>query len=733
MIDVESRDPRQRYWVQCTRPELEGKLGSTFALANGVLGMRGAHEECPSWGRPEFYVAGTYAGGSADLLGFHDPDHILTHPDRISPEALAKLDEDVIWTLPNLPFPVAVALSINNVPFSNVTSRILSNERVLEMDNAVMRRCMVFRDSNGRRTRIDSCRFVSMADRNLVCLRYVVKPLDHDLPVKVNGYLFRDVANTNGVELWEPGKEINETERRALECVTRESKIRVAVAQAQTLTEYEGKIYLDLFAAAGVMSIDDALEKASAAAGKGYEACVTRHKRAFHRERAAAKVEFDGNPDTVQGFNFSQMHLHLAVGPETHKVGVPIKGLTGHGYRFLNFWDMDFHMFPYYLMTKPLIAKKLLEYRYSQLDQYRRNAKRWGARGAQVPWETNTRGDEETAPWLCLQDREIHNSAEAAYMFMAYAEITGDDSVMLSMGAEFVLETARFYASRLRLDKDKDRFELRDVGCPDQYHTFADNNVFISLWAKWNLEAAITIFEDDQYAAACSKVGLRYSDVDLWREMVDKLYIIEPNNQGIIEEFDGYFALDRDMEGISETYCKHSQAVKQPDVLAATVAFEELYSEEIRRQNYEFYSARTRHGSSLSRPGMAYAAARCGLLDEALYNLHKSCRLDLDDVNLDTERGIHVSGGAVQWLAVVFGFGGLTPKGDGLYFNPRLPRQWSHLNFSVYWHFNRLTVKLTHQTIAFEAAGSNRGPIRVRVGNHNPLRLQPGAVYDMEY
>src|SRR5210317_2262974 len=82
-VNIEARDQRTTYWVQSTKQELEGKLGTTFSLSNGMLGIRGAHEECPPLGRPEFYVAGTYAAGPSDLLGFHDADHILSHPDRI--------------------------------------------------------------------------------------------------------------------------------------------------------------------------------------------------------------------------------------------------------------------------------------------------------------------------------------------------------------------------------------------------------------------------------------------------------------------------------------------------------------------------------------------------------------------------------------------------------------------------------------------------------------------------
>lgn len=125
------RDPRRQYWVQSTKPELEGKLGTTFTLSNGLLGLRGAHEECPSWGRPEFYVAGTYAGGPASLLGIHDPDHILTHPDRMTEEALKKMRPDVIWTLPNLPFPVGVRLTVGGVEFTHEKTKVLNGHTLV--------------------------------------------------------------------------------------------------------------------------------------------------------------------------------------------------------------------------------------------------------------------------------------------------------------------------------------------------------------------------------------------------------------------------------------------------------------------------------------------------------------------------------------------------------------------------------------------------------------------------
>jgi len=724
------RDSRRQYWVQCTKPALEGKLGSTFALSNGYLGLRGCHEEMPAWGRPEFYIAGTYAGGPPSLLGFHDPDHILTHPDRLAAvaEITRGMSEKSISTLPNFPNPIAVRMAAGGVPFDHDKSKVLSNERLLELDGAFLRRRLVFRDEQGRRTCVDSRRFVSFANRNLVCLQYQVTPLNHNADVVVSGCIKKDVTNPNGVVLWTESRSVDDGPLHGIECVTNDTRITVSIVQQSAVRREGESTVLELFAIAGEMGLDAAIARTRMAADRGFEQCMADHAGAFERETAGARVEFEGDAATVQGFNFSQMHLQMAFCPDTAaRVGVPIKGCTGHGYRFCNFWDLDFHMFRYYLMTRPRQARLLLEYRYGQLPAYRENARIWGAAGAQVPWEAQASGREETAPWLCLQDREIHISADAAYMFKLYDELTPDHDAMAAMGAEFIFETARFYASRIKWIAERGRFELPGIGCPDQYHTFADNNVFISLMARWNLEYAIGLTEDAQYGGTKAKIGLTPAEVDRWREITGNFYIIAPNADGIIEEFDGFFELSPDIDGICETFCRHSQAVKQPDVVAAFAYFEHLYPLEIRRKNWRFYADRTLHGSSLSLPGMAYGAARCGLNREALDYLQKSARMDLDDVNLDTERGVHVSAGAVQWYAVVFGFGGLTPTREYLHFRPNLPRQWERLSFTVHWQFQRLHVRLMPGAIQWEADGANDGPVMIRLLDEEPFDLPPGC------
>ncbi|OPZ84175.1 MAG: Kojibiose phosphorylase [bacterium ADurb.Bin429] len=332
-----------------------------------------------------------------------------------------------------------------------------------------------------------------------------------------------------------------------------------------------------------------------------------------------------------------------------------------------------------------------------------------------MPWETGITGEEETAPWLCLPEREIHISADVAYAVKLYDELTHDPSLLLDAGAEIVFETARFYASRVTWNAEADRYEIRDIGCPDQYHTFADNNVFISRMAKFNLAYAAELAGDARLAGVRAKIGLTDAEAAEFAAIAEKLYVIPPNTDGIIEECDGFFDLSTDLRGISESFCSHTQAVKQPDAVLLFLPFGDEYAEEVQRANWHFYAARTLHGSSLSLPGMALAAAGCGLLDEAVDYFQRSARMDLDDVNLNANLGVHLAGYAVLWETVVFGFGGLRATRDGLRFTPRLPRRWRKVTFALHWRGCRLTVTLAEGTLTICADAENARAVPVWV------------------
>ena len=91
--------------------------------------------------------------------------------------------------------------------------------------------------------------------------------------------------------------------------------------------------------------------------------------------------------------------------------------------------------------------------------------------------------------------------------------------------------------------------------------------------------------------------------------------------------------------------------------------------------------------------------------------------MDLDDVNLDTERGVHVSGGALEWGTIVHGFGGLDATAAGLSISPNLPRQWSRLAFTVHWHNQPVDIEITRAAVSVSVGTKQTCAVPIRVGD----------------
>jgi kojibiose phosphorylase len=720
---VEGIDPRICIRTETLSPVLERRLASQYALSNGCLGLRGTHEELPSWASPGFYLAGSYCPAPRELVPLHSLDHVLAHPERARPE-----QQDAyrtLNTLPNLPNPVAVRLQVGGQPVDLETAAVLSCERMLHMEEALLARRLVLRDAAGRLLVIDSERFVSWAHPHLLCFRYQVTPDDPRTPVNVQPFIDASVTNARGIRLFEVSAAREEAGGNLLCCRIADPSREIAIAQAYR-TIREGAVTVLEVAVAAYADDREAAERlARQALAEGYTAQRAAHLRAVSATAERNRCLPDADTLSSQGFRFGCLHMDMALPQDNPSVSVPIKGLTGEGYRFMVFWDTDFHLFPYYLLTAPGQARNLLLYRYRLLDAARENARYWGYRGAQVPWETASSGEEETAPWLCLQEREIHISADVAYAVKLYDDLTDDAAFLVEHGAEIVLETARFYASRVAWNAADGCYDLREIGCPDQYHTLADNNAFINRMAQWNLAYAAELAADARLRAVCAKIRLTEEEAREFSDIARQLRQMTPTAEGIIEEFPGFFQLSPDLRGISECNCRHTQAVKQPDVLLLFQPFGDDYPPDVLRANWRYYAARTLHGSSLSLPGMALAATRVGLIDEAADYFQRAARVDLDDIHFNTDLGVHLSSYGVLWQTAVFGFGGLTLHRDGLLIAPRLPESWRGIDYTIQWRGCRVRVKVTHQKLCVQAGAENPRAVPI-TAEGSSFALLPG-------
>ena len=61
-------------------------------------------------------------------------------------------------------------------------------------------------------------------------------------------------------------------------------------------------------------------------------------------------------------------------------------------------------------------------------------------------------------------------------------------------GAEILLETARFWASRAVAEADGKR-HIRHVIGPDEYHEDVDDNAFTNVMARWNIARGLEAIE----------------------------------------------------------------------------------------------------------------------------------------------------------------------------------------------------------------------------------------------
>jgi len=434
--------------------------------------------------------------------------------------------------------------------------------------------------------------------------------------------------------------------------------------------------------------------------------------------RTDVVIEGDDEAQIAMRFNLFQMLIAAPRHDDAARGGVNIgaKTLSGFGYRGHSFWDTEIFMLPLFTYTAPHIAKNLLNYRYQRLPAARMKARFNGWEGAMFPWESADTGEEVTPRWvphfadpakmvrIWTGDIEIHISADIAYAAHQYWQTTGDDAWFVEKGAELILDTAKFWASRAEWNAEAGRYEYNDVIGPDEYHEHVDNDFFTNRMAQWNLQTALDVLDWLKTHAAAKaaelvdRLDLTAERLGRWREVIEKVYLPVGEND-LIEQFEGYFqrkyvdlaALeprDRSAQVIFGIQgCNETQVLKQPDVLILFYLLRPHYSDEMVRVNYDYYTPRTDHtyGSSLGPSIQAIMACQVGQPDDAYEHFIRAARADLRDVRGNAGDGIHAASAGGMWQAVVFGFAGLRLTPDGWTVNPRLPKGWKRVAFRFYY------------------------------------------------
>ena len=364
-------------------------------------------------------------------------------------------------------------------------------------------------------------------------------------------------------------------------------------------------------------------------------------------------------------------------------------------------------------------------YRFHTLPGARAKAAHFGFKGALYAWESADTGEETTPERVVGSDgalvdiltgkMEHHISADVAYAVWQYWRFTGDDDFLLSAGAEILLETARFWASRAVAEADGKR-HIRHVIGPDEYHEDVDDNAFTNVMARWNIARGLEVMDllrarwHDHAAALREKLALDDDELADWRDAIARIVTGLDPATGIYEEFAGFHALrplelagyaDRKVPidvVIGRELTQRSQVVKQADVVALIALLPEEFPGTTAETNFRYYEPRCAHGSSLSTGMHALVAARLGDADMALRYLRATAATDLD-LDPNSAGGVHIAGMGALWQAVILGFGGLDLMGDSLGIDPRLPPQWRNLSFRVCWRGRLVAIRIADRTV----------------------------------
>ena len=453
----------------------------------------------------------------------------------------------------------------------------------------------------------------------------------------------------------------------------------------------------------------EALDGASAA---GFDRLLQRHRRAWARRWEDADIKVEGDDELQLAVRLAMFHMMASVS-DTGEAAVGARGLTGTGYRGHVFWDADTFVLPFLAATHPAAARAMFEYRLRRLPAAMEAALTEDSAGARFPWESARTGGDVTP--TSARDRagrvipirtgqlEVHIVADVAWAACCYVDWSGDEEFAHGPGRQILVETARYWASRIRLLKDGSAHIYGVIG-PDEYHESVDDNAYTNVMARWNLRRAA---ESD---------GIDDEERRRWVELANALVDGYDPETGIYEQFSGFAKLEpliieevaprRPIAAdvlLGAERVAGAQVIKQADVLL----LHHLVPDEVVAgslgPNLRFYEPRTAHGSSLSPATYASLLARAGEWDKALEALHLAARMDLDDLTGSTAAGLHLATMGGLWQALAFGFAGLRPRAGMLNVDPVLPPSWAALELRVRFSGSKVRIRFEHSQLVIHA------------------------------
>jgi alpha,alpha-trehalase len=784
--------------------EEQGLREALCTLGNGVLATRGAIPEARA---DDVHYPGTYRAGLFNRL----TDHI---------DGVAVTNESMV----NLPNWLFLRFRLDDGPWITPEDAAVEAYRTeLDLRRAVLTRQLTLALGDESRLRVTQRRLVHLVDPRLAALETtflveggtgtLIVDCAIDTAVRNRGVeRYRDLSDQH-LEL-EPCEEVDE--RTALVvAATNQSRIRIAEAQrtrvrdaagaepegvSRRWLEEDGLVGHQLEVAleqdqpvtveklvAIVVGGDPAISEPGESAlratvhADGFDGLLASHVAKWDQLWDRFELTFGQDESVQQVLNLHTFHALQTTSHNTidRDVGAPARGLHGEAYRGHIFWDEVF-ILPYLNLRMPILTRSLLLYRYRRLGEARDRAAQLGLDGATFPWQSGSDGREESqelhlnpmsGEWKPDNSSlQRHINLAVAYNVWQYVETTADRDFLRYYGMELLVEVARFFSSMATYDRIDDRYHLRGVMGPDEFHDAypdrdepgLDDNAYTNLMVVWTIRRIFELLQllpEPLRHDVEHELDLSRSEIDRWEDLTRRMFVPFHGDR-IISQFAGYDELEElDWDDYRQRYgdiqrldrILHAeddspnryQVAKQADTL---MLFYLLTADELERilqglgydwtpdripATIEYYRARTSHGSTLSALVHSWLLARSDrprswdLFEQAL-------RSDIDDIQGGTtQEGIHLGAMTGTLDLVQRGYTGLAIEEDVLRFEPTLPEEVSQLTFPLHYRGHQLRVQVDHTCLKVAAAPSDLPAVTIGF-DHRRASLHGGETLTFE-
>lgn len=705
-----------------------------FHNANGYIGIRSNFEE----GYKEGYdsIRGSYINGFYDFAEMKQA------------EKLYGLCEEK-QTMLNVADSQGIRLIIGGETFGMFDGEVLESSRMLDMEGGYTVRRIVWCSPKGKKAEIFIKRMTSFVQLPLFTIEYRVRALNFKDTIKFVSTHIGDVKNyCNPNDPRVAGESfqhlvpvsafvedgtsyvVTDTSKSKLTVCTAVKNVLCKPAQEKSYTQGHGAVtefetdiaggetvtLIKYTVFADSVRCEDCRAAAKNEMAKALSVSMDEH---YDRQKAyldhfwsQSALDITGDDDLAIATKYNIYQLLQSSGKDEYS-NIAAKGLSGEGYEGHYFWDTEMYMQPFFTLTNPEISKSLVSYRYNTLDAARENARILGhKKGALYPWRTIM--GKECSGYFPSGSAQYHIDGDIAYSAIAYYLVTKDFDFMAQKGAEIVFETARLWLDTGHFYHGK--FHINDVTGPDEYTCIVNNNYFTNASAQYNLHWAVKFYHlltEAKKTAVIDKIGLTADEVAEMEKAEKNMYLPYDEAAGINPQDDSFMQKEVwDFENTpKENYplllhyhplhIYRYQVCKQADTVLAHFIYEDAQDIETIRKSFEYYEKVTTHDSSLSTCIYSIVASKLGQSDKAYAYFGDSAKLDLFNLHHNTKDGIHTANMGGNYMAIVYGFGGLRLKESGIYFAPTLPKQWEGYSFKIHFEDSQIQVEVGRKNSVF--------------------------------